>query len=254
MSAPNSDTNTGDGQDDFESVIIGGDLSVLEKIGKEEEEKDLVGASASTESLVIAKKPNPQNAPVVAAPGQNGEAVPKPAVSRVQDANGNWHNKIILGYWESNRYLSLIIGLIDAASENDIVDITIVTDGTDVGTTNRRSILSAINRCKAHVITRAGALTSVGEVAIWLSGDERHMSPMGCIFLRQPMSGFCGDIADYEARLKAEKESMKEYFDFIADTGLISKSDLNEMCEHRGQIALFGKELMDKIPQLKQLD
>ena len=71
MSAPNFDTNTGDGQDDFESVIIGGDLSVLEKIGKEEEEKDLVGASASTESLVITKKPNPQDAPVVAAPGHH---------------------------------------------------------------------------------------------------------------------------------------------------------------------------------------
>ncbi len=173
-------------------------------------------------------------------------------MSRVIDANGNASITIILDRNERYNHLPTVLGLIDSASEKDVVDLTLVADiGCEDGTIEQRSILSALDRCRATVITRAGVLSSVGDVAIWLSGDEVRISHIGSIFMRQPMNGFFGDTADYESKLADHLASLREFSEFIVARGLFTQEELDTMYKNRSMCALFGPALHDRISKLQ---
>ena len=172
-------------------------------------------------------------------------------LSRVIDSKGRAKCTIVLGLYERAEFIGNVISMLDSASENDVVDITIVADVPNIGTMQYRSILSAIDRCKGTVITRAGALTTLGDVAIWLAGDERKMSSIGCVFVRQPVSGYKGDAADHESRLANFRESIREFASFIIETGFFTEKEIDEMYEHRGLIALYGDNLKQRLANLK---
>lgn len=181
------------------------------------------------------------------------EQVPaRPCVSRVIDAEGNARICIILGPHERSEFLPLVLGLIDSASEKDVVDLTVVSNVSgEAGTISQRSILSAIDRCKGTVITRAGSLTTMGDVVIWLSGDKPIIPRIGAIFMRQPIAGYCGDTADYERKLKDFRESLKEFSDFIVERGLFTQEEIDTMYNSCGLLALYGDELRKRLASLK---
>ena len=252
-----------DGQNDdhneSETVLFGDDLSHLTQID-EGAEGDGQSPEASTEGLgengVTTKKDDsssPKGAYVVAAEDQC-QCQQKPCVSRVIDAEGVAHITIILGQPERTLWLGQVVGLLDSASEKDIVDITITANVYGAaGTTEHRSLLSAIDRCKACVITRAGALTTVGDVAIWLAGDDiRWSKKMSAIFMRQPLSGYIGDVADFESKMAAAKRDWEEFRDYIVERGLFTKEELDSLYTTRGMLALFGDELEERMSNLKQ--
>lgn len=249
--------------DTYERVIIGDNISKLKSVEDLPDETSGPGngegeeATASTEDLhlTIDKEDNGVKAEDEGKGCAQHGGVPRPMVSRVIDAEGHARITILLGFFERNFHDGVITGLIDAATENDVVDITIVSrPGAKESTIEMRSILSAVGRCKAHVITRAGALTTFGEVALWLSGDERRMSKMGCIFVRQPVTGFVGDVRDYAARAKAAEQSMKEYIDYIAAAGLFTKEELKKAIDDRSVLTLYHDELFERMKTLKNVD
>lgn len=183
---------------------------------------------------------------------QGGRPPCPPCVSRVMDTDEKARITILLGPLERTTYLGIVIGLIDSASENDVVDLTVVgSPSGQAGTMSQRSILAAISRCKGHVITRAGALTTVGDVAIWLSGKEVRIPKMGLILMRQPVSGFVGDTADFESKLNDYKESMKEFGDFIVERGLFSQEEVDKMYTNRAILSSFGDDLRKRVANLK---
>lgn len=184
----------------------------------------------------------------------NSDGDHRPCVSRVIDANGNATIKIILGYKERSEYLPLVTALIDSASENDVVDLTVVANVSgEAGTISQRSILSALDSCKGHVITRAGTITTMGDAVIWLSGDECRMPKMGAIFMRQPISGFVGDAVDYERKAKDFRESLKEFSDYIVARGLFTQEEIDTMYESCGLLSLYGDALHERLANLKQV-
>lgn len=183
--------------------------------------------------------------------------LPPPMVSRTPDEKeGRDRITVVLGPLERTQYLGIVISLIDSASENDVVDISIIGNpGGQAGTMSQRSLLAAIHSCKGHVITRAGILTTVGDVAMWLSGKElRIPRKMGAIFMRQPVSGYMGDTADFESKLQDFKDSMKEFGDYIEARGLFQKEELDQMYQHRSLLVLFGDKLQERLKNLKQVD
>lgn len=191
---------------------------------------------------------------VSAGPECCAQAPARPCVSRVIDADGVQRICIILGPHERSEFLPLVLGLIDSASEKDVVDLTIVSNVSgEAGTISQRSILSAIDRCKGTVITRAGTLTTVGDVVIWLSGDKLLMPRIGAIFMRQPIAGYVGDTVDYERKLKDFRESLKEFSDFIVERGLFTQAEIDTMYDECGLLALYGPELQERIASLKDV-
>ena len=189
---------------------------------------------------------------VTAGPCVNDQCPARPCVSRVIDAEGNARICIILGPRERSEFLPLVLGLIDSASEKDVVDLTVVSSVSgEAGTTSQRSILSAIDRCKGTVITRAGSLTTMGDVVIWLSGDKLLMPRIGAIFMRQPVAGYIGDTVDYERKLKDFRESLKEFSDYIVERGLFTQEEIDMMYNSCGLLALCGDELQNRIASLK---
>ena len=179
-----------------------------------------------------------------------------PNISRVIDEEGNSHISIILGPLEKTRWSAMVVGMIDSASETDTIDITICANSYGVcDTYTHRSILSAIDRCKASVTTHAGALTTIGDVAVWLSGDVlKYSKKMSFIMIRQPLTGFEGDIADYESKIAGAKESWKEFSGYVAERGLFTKSELATMFETRGLLCLYGRELEARVANLKTIE
>ena len=224
--------------------LLGDDTLQLTSV--DDKESDDLGPTASTEGLCDQISTDANGG------SQEQQTRDRPAVSRVIDAEGHARISIIYGPQERTTAKGTIIAFIDSASENDIVDITLVSSVTgEAGTMEQRSILSAIDRCRGTVITRAGALTTLGDVAIWLSGDVRKMSPIGCVLVRQPLAGFCGDTADYEERLKNCREAIREYSDFVVECGMFTQEEMDAMYEHRTVISLYGDKLRQRIANLK---
>ena len=184
----------------------------------------------------------------------DGPAHRPPCVSRIIDAEGHARITIILGPAERSEHLPLVLALIDSASETDVVDITVVSNVSgEAGTISQRSILSAIDRCKGTVITRAGALTTMGDVVIWLSGDKLLIPEIGAIFMRQPIAAYYGDTADYERKLKDFRESLKEFSDYIVERGLFTTDEINTMYSTCGLLALYGPKLKERVAGLKNV-
>lgn len=247
---PSVTPSVGHDDDQHESVLFGEDLSVLTKISDLEDGQP----SGATENLTA--KVNITDSGRVTAGPDCEECIQKfPMVSRVIDAEGNATIRIVLGPLEKTKYLATVVGLLDSASEKDVVDITIGANVYGIcDTYTHRSILSAIDRCKASVTTHAGALTTIGDVAVWLSGDVlKYSKKMSFVMIRQPFTGFEGDIADYESKVASAKESWKEFSGYVAERNLFTKSELANMYETRGMLFLSGKELEARVAGLKEV-
>jgi ATP-dependent protease ClpP protease subunit len=154
---------------------------------------------------------------------------------------------------ERSRWVGQIVGLIDSASENDVIDITIDACGCNSVYSNR-SILSAIERCKGTVITHAGFLTSVADVALWLAGDVLKWSKhMTAIMIRQQVYGFGGDVRDFVSKAEDAKTNFAEFSAYISARGLFTSAELKNMYETRGMLSLSGQELDARMAKLKQV-
>ena len=244
-----SEPSVGHDDDQHDVVLSGDDLSMLKKIS----DLDAGQPEGSTENIQV--KIQPTAGGVTAGP-ECEECLQKlPNVSRVYDEDsGVAHINIVLGGLERTKWLATIVGLLDSASEKDTVDLTVCANCYGIcDTYSHRSILSALDRCKASVTTHAGALTTIGDVAVWLSGDVlKYSKKMSFIMIRQPLTGFEGDIADYESKVAGAKESWKEFSSYVAARGLFTKSELTTMYETRGQLFLYGKELEARVAGLKE--
>jgi len=241
--------SVGHDDDQHASVLFGEDLSALKEVSELEDGQP----EGATENLTQGINPK---AGVSASCGCGGEgSVPPPAVSRVIDADGKATIKIILGPPERNKWLAHVIGLIDSASEKDVVDITIVPNVSGIcDTLSHRSLLSAIDRCPASVITRASILSTIGDVVLWLSGDHlQYSKKMTGIFVRQPLAGYGGDIADLSQKGDDAIGAWKEYSEYVAARNLFTKQELNHMFETRGMLSLHGQELEARMANLKQV-
>ena len=235
----------GHDDDQHEITLIGDDLSALKEVSETEDGQP----SVATENLSAA-------APVAdcCEQGQYPNRFPMCA-SRVIDAEtGTARINIILGIPERTKWLANIIGLIDSASEKDVVDITIDACPMTNNVYGIRSLLSAVERCRATVITHAGALETLGDIALWLSGDvikwSKHMT---AFFVRQQGFGYSGDIRDFVGKAEDACASFKEFRDYIAARGLFTEMEMNNMFETRGMLSLFGRELEARMNGLKQV-
>ena len=246
-----TDPSVGHDDDQHTSILFGEDASILKSVsdlddGQPEGSAEALGiAKAALEGLSASDQGFPEQ-----------EIQKCPNISRVIDEEGNSHISIILGPLEKTRWSAMVVGMIDSASETDTIDITICANSYGVcDTYTHRSILSAIDRCKASVTTHAGALTTIGDVAVWLSGDVlKYSKKMSFIMIRQPLTGFEGDIADYESKIAGAKESWKEFSGYVAERGLFTKSELATMFETRGLLCLYGRELEARVANLKTIE
>lgn len=183
----------------------------------------------------------------------------RPALaSKVIDANGNAYITIL---YDGNQTTGggdtgTFVGLINAATANDVVDITIATSlyqfvSPTCNIFATLSLLSAIRKCKAKVITRAGCLCSVGDCAVWLSGKDRRMSPMGWLAVRQPAACGGGTLKDAEFRSEDFGAQLKVFTDYIVGKGLLTAEEVTRMYEDQAMIGLSYDELDSRIKALK---
>lgn len=182
-----------------------------------------------------------------------------PLVSKVIDANGNAYISII---YDGHPYTGggncgVITGLLDSASENDVVDITIATalqnfNQPVMNPFSVLSILSSIRTCKAKVITRIGCFTSLADCALWLSGTDRRISPMGWLAVRQPRMSVCGTTTDAEFRVEDVKVQEKTIADFVVASGLLKQEEIDKMYDEQTMIGLSYEDLFNRISALKK--
>lgn len=182
-----------------------------------------------------------------------------PLVSRVIDpADGHSEIRII---YDANPFtgggdMGVICGIINAAAENDVVDITIAKCLHDFAhprsnLLNTRAILNAIETCKGKVITRIGTVTSVDDLAVWLSGKERHMSPMGWICIRQPEVFTCGSACDMEDRVAEIKNQLQEFVDFIVSKGWFSQEEFDKLYNEQTTLSMTFDDIAEKMSESK---
>ena len=185
----------------------------------------------------------------------------KPLCSKVIDANGN--ARIVILYdgcqCTGGGDTAMFVNLIDSANANDVVDITIMVSVLNFanggGTSIWKSIamLSALKRCKAKIITRAGALCSLIECALWLSGHERHLAPAGAglVLCKQPMACFSGSADDMASEVKNLRLIYSDVIDFVVEKGLLTHEEIESMFENNGVASLYGDKLQERLESLK---
>lgn len=181
-----------------------------------------------------------------------------PLVSKVIDANGHAYISIL---WDGHPFTGggnsgVVVGLLNAASENDVVDITIMTalhnfNQTTTNIFSTLSLLNAIQQCKAKVITRIGCFTSIGDCAMWLSGDDRRVSPMAWLAVRQPRMNAGGTMRDVEFRIEDIKVQFKSITDFIVEKGLLTQEEIDRMYDDQAMIGMSYDELDARLQALK---
>ena len=246
-SATPTPASVGHDDDQHESVLFGDDLSALKDVSALPDGQP-EGATESLSVGAVAPKDG-----VVVCQGEGENRTYPPCVSRVIDANGAARISIVLGPVERNKWLGQVISLIDSASEKDTVDITVCANYSgNCDTCSYRSLLSAIDRCKASVITHAGILTTVNDVVLWLSGDVlRWSKSMTCIFMRQQLAANMADIADFDQSARDAKAAFDEYATYLTQRGLFTSEEIKHMYETRGMLCLFGAELEARLAKLK---
>lgn len=228
----------------YEETLFGEDSAALTSVSDLDQTPDDIGAS--TESL-NSEVNGFDELRATDQPPQQQQKVPPPCVSRTIDANGVTYTRIIFTD-DFYKYTGILVGLIDSATENDTVELTIDADtGKTDNNSAIRAFLSAIDRCKAKVITRAGTLCSMSRVALWLSGDECQMSPCGWICLKQTSGFAMGDVADVEAKVLEVKTSWEEFKSFIAKRGLFTIEELDKLYVSRGLLTLYGETLRERV-------
>lgn len=182
-----------------------------------------------------------------------------PLVSKVIDANGSAYISIL---YDGHPYtgggeMGVITGLLDSASEKDVVDITIATalQNFNQPTTNvfkTLSLLSSIRNCKAKVITRIGCFASFDDCAIWLSGTDRRVSPMAWLAVRQPRFAMTGTTLDAEFRVEDVKIQIKTMTDFIVEKGLLTQEEVDKICNEQAMVGMSYDALFERIKSLKK--
>lgn len=182
-----------------------------------------------------------------------------PLVSKVIDSSGSAYISILYdGHpFTGGGEMGVITGLLDSASEKDVVDITIATalQNFNQPTTNifkTLSLLSSIKKCKAKVITRIGCFTSFDDCAIWLSGADRRVSPMAWLAVRQPRMAISGATLDAEFRVEDVKIQMKTLTDFIVDKGLLTQEEVDKIYNEQAIVGMSYDKLFERIESLKE--
>ena len=240
-------SSVGHDDDQHVAVLMGEDLTMLKDIDDLEDGQPS-GSVESLESKVVSDGEG------CCQQGQQGCYPPCICRVMVDETTGSNRISIVFGSLERTKWLAYVIGLFDSASENDRIDLTICDCEVGHDVYSHRSLLSAIERCRATVITHAGFLTSLGDVAIWLAGDEiRWSKHMTAILVRQQIYGYGGDIRDMIGKGKDAEASFKEYRNYIAARGLFTKQELDQMYETRGLLGLSGRALEARMANLKQV-
>lgn len=152
--------------------------------------------------------------------------------------------------------VGMICSLINNATANDVVDLTLATYSLQFGgsTSNMFGILSLINAmcsCKAKTITRAGCLMSISDCAIWLTGKDRRMGPMGWLAVRQPSGCGGGTLQDTVFRVEDVLVQVKTLTDFIVSKGLLTEEEVKLLFEEQAMISLSYDELNERLASLK---
>lgn len=176
-------------------------------------------------------------------------------VSRVIDATDG-HAEVTIVY-DANPFtgggdLSTICAILNAAAENDVIDITIAKCLCDFAHPrsslfNSRALISAIDCCKGKVITRIGTVTSVDELAVWLSGDECHMSPMGWICIRQTEYCGGGTLSDMADRSTVMKEQVQDFIDYVVGKGWFSNEEFEKLFEEQSVLSMAFDDIEKKM-------
>ena len=152
--------------------------------------------------------------------------------------------------------IGVICSLINNATANDIVDLTIATYSLQFGGTTSNmfgilSLLNAMRGCKAKTITRAGCLMSISDCAIWLTGKDRRMGPMGWLAVRQPAGCGGGTLQDTVFRVEDVLVQVKTLTDFIVSKGLLTEEEVKLLFEEQAMISLSYDDLNARLSNLK---
>ena len=152
--------------------------------------------------------------------------------------------------------IGMICSLINNATAKDIVDLTLATYSLTFGGTTSNmfgilSLLNAMRNCKAKTITRAGCLMSISDCAIWLTGKDRRMGPMGWLAVRQPSGCGGGTLQDTVFRVEDVLNQVKTLTDFIVDKGLLTAEEVKLLFEEQAMISLCYDELEARLANHK---
>ena len=237
----------------------------VDQLPKEAQEAllDMSGASAfessgeldvSTEDLKLADAAATPRAGECCAGGDKRP----PLCSKVNGAEGTIYTILYDGNpLSGGDQMSVFTGLINAAVESDTVDLTIMTCFNNYSRSSFDLIkvlplLNALKYCKAKkIITRAGCLTSLGDCALWLSGNDRRIGPMTWLMIRPPKQISEGSMRDLELRSADMKKQIDAFGEFIVNKGLLTEDEVNRLYQDEAVISLSYDDLRARIDALK---
>lgn len=182
-----------------------------------------------------------------------------PLCSKVIDQDG--HARITILYDGSNvtggDSISMFRGLIDAAVESDVIDITIMTcfnnfSRSSNDTVKILSLLNSIKNCKAkRIITRAGLLGTIGDCALWLSGTERHIGPMTWLMVKPYRTITEGSMRDVSERSEVMRANIEMLGAICTEAGLLTEDEVKRLYDDECSVSLSYDDLKTRVSALK---
>lgn len=188
-----------------------------------------------------------------------GERRP-PLVSKVIDRNTGV-TKITILYDGSaasgGDNLSVITGLINAAVENDVIDLTVMTCFNNFArsandTVKVLALINALHNCKAKtIITRAGCLCTLADCALWLAGNDRRIGPMSWVMVKPYKTGVEATMRDVEERSMVMRAHMSMFGEICTNAGLLTEDEVKRLYDDECSISLSFEDLKARVDALK---
>ena len=142
------------------------------------------------------------------------------------------------------QYLELL-AVLDAATENDEVEIVIDTPGGDVYTT--AAIVERMENCRGNVITTASGLVASAGSYLWFFGKEKRVNRWAKFMIHCSLHGDSGrSLSILETSEKLVKY-MKELGLEMLGAGLITRAQYVDVFENKADVELTASSVRAKL-------
>jgi hypothetical protein len=132
--------------------------------------------------------------------------------------------------------------------ECDIVDIFFTCEG--IAYSDALTLAGCISSCKAHVVTHASYIGSMGAVLAWFSGKELKVGVSSILRISHMLFSSCGELEDVKNSTSIADAVNVKILDSFVQYGLLTAEEKKMLIKNRKEINLYGDDLKSRVDKI----
>lgn len=163
--------------------------------------------------------------------------------------SGNLHSIYLfdVDYTPDYKHMSELLRVLANATENDVVSVYL---NTRLDYRHGKTVLSAIEACKAHIKTHIDSCRGFLDLALWLSGDEISYSDATACRCSVVASGAFGTPVDMKIRAEQHRMFVSDLLQFIVDSGFMDEEEKVSVIDDKELFFSYGDDFKERVTRV----